>query len=166
MPLEKSKEALKSGEVPSGGIALCKCYRELKRLHRAASTPCYLPLSLPGRSGHAWRGEHLLLPRSSAALAHVALSALARVALNTLACVASNTLACVASPQTNRCTLCGGAWAGPFSVCGEDIRHIFPDTEAKVLWLNILVLEIRHHGGLIPLLRKEMSRSGVCNWEE
>lgn len=34
-------------------------------------------------------------------------------------------------------------------------------------WTKLfLVLEILHHRGPIPLLRKEMSRLGVCNWEE
>lgn len=144
--------------VPSGGIAFYKCCREFKRLPWAASTPCHFPLPLSGCTVCAWRGEHLLLPRNSAALAHIVLNALARVALNPSACIAS--------PRTNWCMSCASAWAGPPSVCGEDIWHIFPDTEAKVLWLNIFVLEIWHHGGLIPLLRKEMSRSGVCNWEE
>lgn len=62
--------------------------------------------------------------------------------------------------------MCASAWAGPLSACGENVWHVFSNTEAKVLWLNILVLEIWHHRGLIPLLRKEMSLSGVCNWED
>ena len=144
--------------VASGGTALCKCYREFKRLHWAASTPCHAPLPLTGRGVRAWRVRHLLLPRSSAFLAHIAFNALVHVAWNILAGTAS--------PWANRCTLCASTWAGPLSACGEDVWHIFPNTEAKVLWLNILVLEIRHHRGLIPLLRKEMSRSGVCSWEE
>lgn len=49
---------------------------------------------------------------------------------------------------------CVRVWAGPLSVRSEDIWHIFPDTEAMVSWLNILVLEIRHRRALIPLLRK------------
>lgn len=104
-------------EVASGEITLCKYYRELKRLHWAASIP--------------W-GEHLLLSHSSAALAHSALSA--------LACVALTTLADIASPQTNWCTLCARLQA--HLLCSKDIWHIFPDTKAKVLWLKILVLEI------------------------
>lgn len=130
-----------------------------ERLHWAASTPCHSPLPLPGCRVRAWRGEHLLLPRSTAALVHSALKAPACDALNTLSCI-------IASPQTHWCMLCAGAWAGPLPACSEHIWCIFPDTEAKVLWLNVLVLETRHHGGLILLLRKEMSRSGVCNWEE
>lgn len=104
-------------EVASGEITLCKYYRELKRLHWAASIP--------------W-GEHLLLSHSSAALAHSALSVLAFVALNTLADIAC--------PQTNWCMLCAYLQANP--LCSKDIWHIFTTTKAKVLWLNIFVLEI------------------------
>lgn len=120
MPLEKKGRRIVSlvkQEVASGEITLCKYYRELKRLHWAASIP--------------W-GEHLLLSHSSAALAHSALSA--------LACVALTTLADIASPQTNWCTLCARLQA--HLLCSKDIWHIFPDTKAKVLWLKILVLEI------------------------
>lgn len=56
------------------------------------------------------------------------------------ACVALNTLADIASPQTNWCTLCARVQAGP--LCCKDIWHIFPNKKAKVLWLNILGLEI------------------------
>lgn len=135
--------------VDSGGIALCKCYRELKRLHWAVSTPCHFSRLLSGCSVHAWRGEHLLLPYSSGALAHTALSALARVALKTLACSSP--------PQTNWvcCVLVPGLV--PFLHAARTSGTFFPNTEAKVLWLNILVLEAWLHRGLIPLLRKEMS---------
>lgn len=68
--------------------------------------------------------------------------------------------------KANPCALCGSSWAVSPSVCSKNVCHIFPNAEVKVLWLNILVLEILHHRGLIPLLRKEMSRLGVCNWEE
>lgn len=120
MPLEKKGRRILSlvkQEVASGEITLCKYYRELKRLHWAASIP--------------W-GVHLLLSHSSAALAHSALSMLASVALNTLADIAS--------PQSNWCTLCACLQARP--LCSKDIWHSLPDTKAKVLWLNILVSEI------------------------
>lgn len=100
MPLEKKGRriiSLVKQDVASGEITLCKYYRELKRLHWAASIP--------------W-GEHLLLSHSSAALAHSALSV--------LACVALNTLADIASPQLTgvRCVLvpCAARTSGTFSL--------------------------------------------------